>query len=73
MTVPNDWLPGSPLLPEGQVDDAIHIDDPRRGASTLCGEKTAGRNVVAFDRFPRPDAFAGCWTCLTEAEKRDSR
>jgi hypothetical protein len=50
---------------EEEWDDAIHIaasDDP---LMSLCG--SYGRNLV--DLPERPDAWAGCWSCLQRAEK----
>jgi hypothetical protein len=50
---------------ESEWDDAIHIassDDPLR---SLCG--LYGRNLM--DLPERPDSWAGCWGCLTIADK----
>lgn len=49
---------------EQEWDDAIHIASPDDPLRSLCGHY--GRNLA--DLPDRPDAAAGCWTCLTKAD-----
>lgn len=51
----------------GGHDDAIHLVAHKGQARTLCGLHVPSRNVVLLSD-PRPDSWAGCWTCLDEAE-----
>jgi hypothetical protein len=46
-------------------DDAIHIASPQDPTVTLCGN--VDRNMVALE--DRPDGWAGCWSCLTIADR----
>ena len=52
-------------LGQGIWDDAIHIASPANGHVSLCGER--GRNLAPLNE--RPDGWAGCWTCLHEADR----
>ncbi len=50
---------------EREWDDAIHIASPDDQLRSLCGQY--GRNLC--DLPERPDGWAGCWQCLTNADK----
>jgi hypothetical protein len=50
-------------------DDAIHMADLTRVNRTLCDQPLGELNVQAA----RPDFASGCWTCLTEDDKRPRR
>lgn len=54
---------------ESEWDDAVHIEAPWREGYTLCASGP-DRNLVALDA-PRPDGWAGCWSCLQIADKLD--
>lgn len=48
-------------------DDAIHIRNPSRKGITLCCQATQLVHTIDV-KDEWPDPWAGCWTCLAQAE-----